>query len=74
MLHDSKGEHIQHPGCRLRRGELDPRSGCGHADCRSSGSSPDTDGGAFSVGGGGQGWQALEDVQLIKRRTLVLSA
>jgi hypothetical protein len=45
-LHDSKGGHIQHTGCRSRRGELNPGSDhCGHAGCRSSGSSPDTDGG-----------------------------
>jgi hypothetical protein len=29
-LHDSKGGHIQHNGCRSRRGELNPGSGCGH--------------------------------------------
>jgi hypothetical protein len=53
--------------------ELNPGSGCGHAGCRSSGSSPDTDGGALYVGGGGQGRQALEDVQSTELRTLVLS-
>jgi hypothetical protein len=49
------------------------RIGCGHAGCRSGGSSLDIDGGALSTkgGGGGQGWQALEVVRLIKLRTLV---
>jgi hypothetical protein len=46
-LHDNKGGHIQHTGCRSRRGELNPGSGCGHAGCRSSGSSPDSNGGAL---------------------------
>jgi hypothetical protein len=64
-LHDSKGGHIQHTGCRTRRVELSLESGCGHAGCRSSGSSPNTDGGALKVGGGGQGSQVLDDVQLM---------
>jgi hypothetical protein len=38
-LHHGKGGHIQHTGCRSRRGELDLGSGCGHAGCRSGGSS-----------------------------------
>jgi hypothetical protein len=46
-LHDSKGGHIQHTGCRSRRSELNPGSGCGHDGCRPSGSSPDADGGAL---------------------------
>jgi hypothetical protein len=39
--------HIQYTGCRSRRGELNPGSGCGHAGCRPSGSSPDTEDGAL---------------------------
>jgi hypothetical protein len=39
--------HIQHTGCRSRRGEINPGLCCRHAGCRSSGSSPDTDGGAL---------------------------
>jgi hypothetical protein len=55
-LHDSKGGHNQHTGCCSRCGELNPTSGSEHAGCRSSSSSPNTDGRALSVGGSGQGW------------------
>jgi hypothetical protein len=46
-LHDSESGNIQHTGCRSRRGELNPRSGCEHAGCCSGGSSSDIDGGAL---------------------------
>jgi hypothetical protein len=46
-LPNSKSRHIQHTGCCSRHGELNPGSGCGHAGCRSGGSSPDIDGGAL---------------------------
>jgi hypothetical protein len=58
-----------------RRGELNPGLGCGHVGCRAQAGLLHTLMAALSLefGGGGQGRQGLEDVQLIQRRTLVLS-
>jgi hypothetical protein len=66
-LHDSKGGHIPYAGCRSEDAASSIRLRCGHAAYRSSGFSPDTDGGALEVDSGGQERQAFEDVQLIKR-------
>jgi hypothetical protein len=62
-------------GLQLKTRRAQTRIGCGHAGCRLSGFSSDMLTAALSTSVGAdkpEGQQALEDVQLIKRRTSLL--